>query len=123
MKNLNVIIDLKQEGKLGFEDVQCANVFITLMKKEALQNNIEEWKSQITLGWNENEKRKSVTFSYELCEANQDDKNPIQEELLRKYIEVEREIKNKTNIKDAQDLIIHLVKYKEVMDLLQIVID
>lgn len=123
MKNLNVIIDLKQEGKFGFKNVQCANVFITLMKKEAMQNDIGEWQSQITIGCNGNEKCTPITFSYKLCEENQDDEKPIQAELLRKYIEVEKEIKDKKSVKDAQDLMIQLVRYKEVMDLLQIVID
>ncbi|UYX55677.1 hypothetical protein M3Y14_32700 (plasmid) [Bacillus thuringiensis] len=102
-----------EAGRIAFKDVDCANAFIMVMNREALKTNQLNWKIEVTLVLQEEDSRKILKLFYKVNENNDD--SPIQDELIRSYIQTKNEMQEEKDLQKNKELEELLKKYKSII--------
>ncbi|GAB6483808.1 MULTISPECIES: hypothetical protein [Bacillus cereus group] len=115
MRKVKVIVNtLEGEGgRIAFKDVGCANAFIMVMNREALKTNQLNWKIEVKLVLQEEDSRKMLKLFYKVNENNDD--SPIQDELIRSYIQAKNEMQEEKDLRKIKELEELLKKYKSII--------
>lgn len=115
MRKVKVIVNtLEGEGgRIAFKDVGCANAFIMVMNREALKTNQLNWKIEVKLVLQEEDSWKMLKLFYKVNENNDD--SPIQDELIRSYIQAKNEMQEEKDLRKIKELEELLKKYKSII--------
>lgn len=115
MRKVKVIVNILEgkAGRIAFKDVGCANAFIMVMNKEALKTNQLNWKIEVKLVLQEEDSRKILKLFYKVNENNDD--SPIQDELIRSYIQTKNEMQEEKDLQKIKELEELLKKYKSII--------
>lgn len=93
MKQVKVVINILEsasKNNIVFADVEKANAFLTTINSNLVKIK-DSWRSEITLIWGESAGLRKFTHPYQLGVFH-DDIDPIQDTLIRKYLELKQSI-------------------------------
>ncbi|NEL00266.1 hypothetical protein, partial [Bacillus mobilis] len=115
MRKVKVIVNTLEgeAGRIAFKDVGCANAFIMVMNREALKTNQLNWKIEVELVLQEEDSRKILKLFYKVNENNDD--SPIQDELIRSYIQTKNEMQEEKDLQKIKELEELIKKYKSII--------
>ncbi|MCT4570406.1 hypothetical protein N3930_21305, partial [Bacillus thuringiensis] len=104
MRKVKVIVNTLEgeAGRIAFKDVGCADAFIMVMNREALKTNQLNWKIEVELVLQEEDSRKILKLFYKVNENNDD--SPIQDELIRSYIQTKNEMQEEKDLQKIKEL-------------------
>ncbi|BCC21334.1 hypothetical protein BC30090_p223 (plasmid) [Bacillus cereus] len=115
MRKVKVIVNTLEgeAGRIAFKDVGCANAFIMVVNREALKTNQLNWKIEVELVLQEEDSRKILKLFYKVNENNDD--SPIQDELIRSYIQTKNEMQEEKDLQKIKELEELIKKYKSII--------
>jgi hypothetical protein len=104
MRKVKVIVNTLEgeAGRIAFKDVGCANAFIMVVNREAFKTNQLNWKIEVELVLQEEDSRKILKLFYKVNENNDD--SPIQDELIRSYIQTKNEMQEEKDLQKIKEL-------------------
>jgi hypothetical protein len=115
MRKVKVIVNTLEgeAGRIAFKDVGCANAFIMVVNREAFKTNQLNWKIEVELVLQEEDSRKILKLFYKVNENNDD--SPIQDELIRSYIQTKNEMQEEKDLQKIKELEELIKKYKSII--------
>jgi hypothetical protein len=115
MRKVKVIVNTLEgeAGRIAFKDVGCANAFIMVVNREVFKTNQLNWKIEVELVLQEEDSRKILKLFYKVNENNDD--SPIQDELIRSYIQTKNEMQEEKDLQKIKELEELIKKYKSII--------
>jgi hypothetical protein len=115
MRKVKVIVNTLEgeAGRIAFKDVGCANAFIMVVNRESFKTNQLNWKIEVELVLQEEDSRKILKLFYKVNENNDD--SPIQDELIRSYIQTKNEMQSEKDLQKIKELEELIKKYKSII--------
>jgi hypothetical protein len=115
MRKVKVIVNTLEgeAGRIAFKDVGCANAFIMVVKEKLFKTNQLNWKIEVELVLQEEDSRKILKLFYKVNENNDD--SPIQDELIRSYIQTKNEMQEEKDLQKIKELEELIKKYKSII--------